>query len=161
MSEYMNNQETMNWDSIIENDSTFILLPEGIYPFTVTRFERAHHSGSAKLPACAKAVITVEIDGGALGKTSITHNLFLHKKTEGLLCDFFTAIGQRRRGERLAMNWSQVPGATGICKIGVREWISDRTGEKMQSNEIKRFLEPSNSTLSASQNAPSWTPGSF
>lgn len=161
MSEYMNSNEAMDWDSIIENDSTFTLLPEGVYPFTVTGFERAYHSGSAKLPACAKAVITVEIDGGTLGKTSITHNLFLHKKTEGLLCDFFTAIGQRKRGEQLAMNWSRVPGATGVCKIGIREWISARTDEKMQSNEIKRFLDPDSSTPSASQGVPAWTPGSF
>ena len=40
------------------------------------------------------------------------------------------------------MNWSKVVGSKGRCKVGVREWVSDRDGEKKQSNEIKRFYEP-------------------
>lgn len=161
MSDYIENG-AFDWDSMIENDSTFTLLPEGVYPFTVTGFERGHHGGSAKLPACPKAILTIEVDGGSLGKASLQHNLFLNKKTEGLLCDFFTSIGQRRRGEQLVMNWAKVPGASGFCKVGVRDWVSDRTGEKMQSNEIKRFLEPDqNAAPAAPAAAPAWAPGQF
>lgn len=164
MAEYMNN-EAFNWDSVIENDSTFTLLPEGVYPFTVTGFERGHHGGSAKLSPCPKAILSIEIDGGDLGKTTLAHNLFIHKKTEGLLCDFFTAIGMRKRGEPIKMDWTKVPGASGMCKVGVREWVSDRTGEKMQSNEIKRFLEPaptgSAGPTGSGPSASGWVPGQY
>ena len=49
MSEYANNNEgyELNWDSAIEKDSPeYILLPEGDYDFTVTKFERGRHNGS-------------------------------------------------------------------------------------------------------------------
>ena len=71
-------------------------------------------------------------------------------------------IAQRRRGEQLVMNWAKVPGSSGFCKVGVRDWVSDRTGEKMQSNEIKRFLEPDqNAAPAAPAAAPAWAPGQF
>ena len=56
-----------DWNDVIENDSSFTLLPEGRYPFTVVSFERAEHAGSDKIPPCKKAVLTIELDGGALG----------------------------------------------------------------------------------------------
>lgn len=158
MAEYMNN-EVFDWDSTIENDSTFTLLPEGVYPFTVTGFERGHHGGSEKLSACPKAILSIEIDGGSLGKTTLQHNLFIHRKTEGLLCDFFTAIGLRRRGEPIRMDWTRVPGASGTCKVGIREWISSRTGETMRSNEIRRFLEPGGSAAPTGSAGPAGSTG--
>ena len=35
MSEYTNNNVAMSWDSEIENDSSFTLLPEGDYDFVI------------------------------------------------------------------------------------------------------------------------------
>ena len=92
--------------------------------------------------------------------TTVTHNLFLHRKCEGLLCAFFTSIGQRKHGETLRPNWQAVVGATGRCKVGIHEWTGN-DGQKRQSNEITRFLEP---VAGAQQTAPAaagWTPGSF
>jgi hypothetical protein len=145
MADINNMGRELGWDDVIENDSTFTLLPEGDYPFEVTGMERARHNGSAKLPACAKAVLTIKIDGGALGTTTVTNNLFLHTRTEGLLCAFFTAIGQRKHGEPLKMNWGKVIGARGHCKVGIRKWIGEKDGQEHESNEIKQFLEPQGS----------------
>lgn len=162
MAEYRDNMNTgreLGWDATIERDQAeFILLPEGDYPFTVTGFERGRHGGSPKLPPCNKAVITVEINGGALGVASVKNNLFLHSKCEGLLSAFFVSIGLKKHGEPLNMGayWSQLIGKTGRCRVGVREWKSDRTGETMQSNEITRFLEPA-----APAQASGWKPGAF
>ena len=75
------------------------------------------------------------------GTTTLKHNLYLHSNVEGLLCAFFTAIGQRKKGERLTMNWSRVVGSKGRCRVGTRKWKGD-DGEERSSNEIKRFLEP-------------------
>ena len=153
----MANERAFDWNDEIKNDSTFTLLPEGTYPFTVLSFERGEYPGGDKLPPCKKAVLTVEIDGGAIGSTEVKHNLYLHSRCEGLLCQFFTAIGQRQRGEALRMNWNAVPGSRGTCEVGQRPW-KGRNGEERISNEIKRFLEPE-----AAPAAPSngFTPGAF
>ena len=50
------------------------------------------------------------------------HNLFLHSKCEGLICAFFKAIGARKSGERLKMEWNKIAGATGRCQVGIRKW---------------------------------------
>lgn len=62
-----NNMNTENmildWNDSIENDGQeFIVLPEGDYNFTVTDFERGRFPGSAKIPACNKASLTLRVD---------------------------------------------------------------------------------------------------
>ncbi len=130
----------LGWDDSIEKDSEFTLLPAGDYDFEVTDFERARHPGSDKLPPCNKAVVSIHIEG-AEGDTTIKHQLFLHSKTEGMLCAFFTAIGQRQKGEKITMNWNNVIGSRGRCKIYVDKWTNDK-GEEFESNKIKKFYEP-------------------
>jgi hypothetical protein len=131
----------LGWDATIENDGPdFTVLPEGDYDFEVIEFERARHPGSENLPPCNKAIVHIRIKGAA-GQTTIKHNLFLHSKCEGLLCAFFTAIGQRQKGQKFTMNWNAVVGSRGRAKVGIREFTNDR-GEKLQFNEIKRFYEP-------------------
>lgn len=130
------------WDDVIENDGgEWVILPDGEYPFTVKSFERKRFGGSEKLPACNQAELTIEIDGGSLGKTTVQHSLFLHSKTEGLLCAFFTAIGHRKHGEPLRMNWQAVIGSTGRCKVYVDKWIG-RDGKEHESNKIQKFIAP-------------------
>ena len=149
-----NIEREFSWDDAIEHDNEFTLLPKGDYDFEVTEFERARHPGSDKLPPCNKAVVHIRIDSDE-GSTTIKHNLFLHSKTEGLLCTFFTAIGQRKKGEKVTMNWNAVVGAKGRCKVDVRTWKGD-DGEDRQSNEIKKFYEPAEVTPKAN-----YTPGTF
>lgn len=130
-------ERELQWDDTITKDAAdFILLPEGDYNFTVESFERGRHSGSDKLPACNKAILTLRIDAPE-GTAKIMHNLFLHSKTEGMLSAFFTCIGQKKKGEPLKMNWSQVVGATGRCKIGIHTYTKE--GEERKNNDIKRF----------------------
>lgn len=141
------------WDDVIQNDGeAFELLPAGDYDFMVKSFERGRHNGSEKLPPCNKAILKIEVSNGEKRGT-ITHNLMLHSKCEGMICAFFTAIGQRKRGEQLRMNWNAVTGARGRYKVGVRSWKS-KTGEDMQSNEIKKFYEPGESAPTQQTQAP-------
>jgi len=132
----------LSWDSTIENDGPdYSPLPEGEYEFEVLDFERGRHGGSEKLPPCNKAVLQIKIKSSQ-GERTLRHQLFLHSSTEGMLCAFFASIGQRKKGERLTMNWNAVTGARGRCKVGIRKWKSEKLGEEMISNDIKRFLEP-------------------
>ena len=123
----------LGWDDEITKDSDFIVLPEGEYDFAVETFERARHPGSEKLPACNKAIVKLRIEA-AQGVAYINHNLFLHTKTEGMLSAFFSAIGQKKKGEPLKMNWSAVPGSVGKAKIGIQKYKDN------EYNEVKRFL---------------------
>ncbi|MPN11925.1 hypothetical protein SDC9_159234 [bioreactor metagenome] len=158
------NERALGWDDEIEKESEFILLPDGDYNFEVTAFERARHAGSANLPPCNKAVISLKVYNDN-NSTTIKHNLFLHTKTEGMLSEFFKAIGQKKHGEKLRMNWNAVIGSKGRCKVFIDNYKNDK-GEDRQSNKIKRFYEPDNSTAQPPQNntgayQTSFTPGTF
>ena len=99
MNEMNNEGFALDWDDDLTNEQQeFVLLPEGEYPFEVTGMERAHFEGSAKLPPCKMAKLTLRIYGGAKGDTTVTHRLYLHTKTQGLLGAFFESIGQCKRG---------------------------------------------------------------
>ncbi|MEG0900630.1 MAG: DUF669 domain-containing protein [Clostridia bacterium] len=134
----------LGWDDEISNDGIYELAPEGDYDFLVMSFEHGRYTPNekSKIPACNMAVLTLELTNCVTAqKITLKHNLYLHTKCEGLLCAFFTAIGQRKPGEEMRMNWKAVPGCRGRCKLGLRNWTSSNTGEIMQSNEIKKFYE--------------------
>lgn len=131
-------ERELGWNDEIEKDGAdYVLLPEGDYDFCVKSFERSRFNGSSKLPPCNMAILSIEIESEE-GTAMITHRLYLHTKTEGLLSAFFTSIGEKTKGEKIRMNWAAVPGARGRCKIGIHEWTND-SGEKKQSNDIKKF----------------------
>lgn len=163
MSQYDSTPREFGWDDEIQRDESFQVLPEGDYRFTVTRFERARHSGSEKIPACNKAVLTLSVSGPeASGEVQTI--LFLHSKFEWKLCQFFTAIGQRRPGEAMRMNWGAVPGSSGMCRVGVRKWAGN-DGKEREGNEINEFYDPEAAPAAAGQPQPqppaAWTRGSF
>ena len=59
--QYNNNFEReFSWDDTIQKDSEFVLLPEGLYYFTVKSYDRGRHTPNpqnpGKLPACPKAL---------------------------------------------------------------------------------------------------------
>lgn len=133
----------LGWDDIIENDgSDYEPLPEGEYDFTVIGLERARHTPSkdGKIPPCNKAVLEIIVSGDGRDIT-LKPNLLLHSKMEWKLCEFFTSIGLRKKGERLQMNWSAVIGARGRCSLSIRNWTNEK-GQKGTANEVQRFLEP-------------------
>lgn len=165
MSQYDSTPREFGWDDEIQRDESFQVLPEGDYRFTVTRFERARHSGSEKIPACNKAVLTLSVSGPE-ASGEVQTSLFLHSKFEWKLCQFFTAIGQRRPREAMRMNWGAVPGSSGMCRVGVRKWTGN-DGKEREGNEINEFYDPEAAPAAAGQPQPqpqtsaAWTRGSF
>lgn len=155
----MNNEgRAFGWDDEFTNEQQeFTLLPEGDYPFEVTGMERARFEGSANLPPCSMAKLTLRIYGGAKGDTTVTDRLFLHTKTQGLLGAFFESIGQCKRGETFRPRWNEVVGAKGICKLGIHDYVK-KDGTNGQSNEVSRFLPPPEPKAAPSQG---WTQGAF
>jgi len=127
-----NTDREFTWDDEIEKDSEFVLLQPGDYDFTVMNFERGRHSGSEKLPPCPMATVQLQVST-AEGPINVFHKIFLHSRTEWGMSTFFSAIGQKKKGEKLKMDWSKVPGSTGRAKFGIRTW------EGKEYNEVKKF----------------------
>jgi len=139
-------ERELGWNDTIENDSSFTEIEDGEYNFEVKSWKKGRHEPKpgSKLPPCNKAILDVEIyddDGRSLG--NIDHNLFLHSRTEGLICQFFRSIGSRKHGEKLQMNWNTVPGSKGRCKIKNKTEDSRKhPGEKVTYCQIDKFLDP-------------------
>ena len=130
----------MGWDDILENDGQeFVILPEGDYTFTVTGFERGQFPGGPKIPACPKATVTLSIDNDH-GVATCRTDFFLYRTVEWRMAAFFRAIGQKKHGERLAMDWNRVVGSRGRAHFKPRTY-TDRDGNERQANDVERFYD--------------------
>ena len=130
----------MDWNDTLESDGQeFIVLPEGDYTFTVTGFERGRFPGSAKIPPCNKATLTIRIDNDQ-GPATARFDLILYRTLEWKIASFFRCIGQKKHGEKLAMDWSSLPGARGRAHIRPRSYTT-RGGEERQVNDVVRFYD--------------------
>ena len=137
----MNEQnQVLDWDGVLENDgSEFPVLPEGDYTFEVTGFERGSFPGSEKMCACNKATLTLKIESEH-GTANVFDDLILHKRMEWKLSQFFRAIGQKKKGERVTMNWNAVIGSRGRAHILVNKY-TDRNGQERENNKVGKYLE--------------------
>lgn len=122
------NYRALSWDDKfiprerIEEVDSFTLLPEGEYSFIVEGIERKLHQPKpgGKLPACNMAVVRLRIDSDA-GKATVLHRLYLHEKMYGALDEFFASVGMSD-ASGLRIDWDNLPGATGRCKIRHRQY---------------------------------------
>ncbi|BFH16529.1 hypothetical protein WDD9_005647 [Paenibacillus melissococcoides] len=134
-----NMERELSWDDEITKDGgEFIVIPAGDYDFTVTKFERGRFAGSEKMPACNQAKLEITVHSPEHGDVVVFHNLFLHTKTEGLLSNFFAAIGQKKKGEPLRMNWNTVVGSKGRLKLEINTFTG-RDGQERTNNQVKSF----------------------
>lgn len=118
------------------------LLPPGVYPFTVLSFARGRYEPgpNAKLPPCNKAIVKVRVDGGDLGSFTKDVNLFLHSRCEGILAAFFAALGLRKHGEPLHMQWTRIVGRGGHVKTKHVQGTGDKADKSY--NEIAAWMYP-------------------
>lgn len=143
--DYQNNYSTqpatdgcLDWDSEIQQESAYVLLAEGDYPFTVKQVTRGRYNPkpNAKLPPCNQATVTFEVAG-----TELTENFQLHTKMEWKISALYAAIGLKQQGEKVRMNWPATIGRSGFCHLGVRKYPKDDGGTG-ESNEFSKFYAP-------------------
>ncbi len=141
MAEINNNQNMMlDWNDSIENDGqAFVLLPEGDYNFVVTNFERGRFPGGAKVPACNKAAITIQVNAPE-GVSIIRFDLLLYRSLEWRISGFFRSIGQKKHGEKLTMDWNKVIGSKGRAHFKQRTYVN-QSGEEKTINDLDRFID--------------------
>lgn len=122
------NYRALSWDDTfipterMEELEQFTLLPEGEYTFTVESLERKQYQPKpgGKLPACNMAVVKLRIDSD-VGRATVQHRLYLHEKMFSSLREFFASVGMSD-ASGLRIDWDNLPGATGRCKIGHRQY---------------------------------------
>ena len=130
----------IDWNDVIEDDGQeFVLLPEGDYNFVVTNFERGRFPGSAKIPATNKATISIQIFS-ELGVASMKFDLILSKALTWKLSAFFRSIGQKKRGEKITMDWNKVLGAKGRAHIKQKVY-TNQAGEEKTINDLDYFID--------------------
>lgn len=132
--------KALDWDAEIEaSESEFRLLEKGQYDFTVAKFERANFEGSAKVPPCPLARLTLTVHDSQ-GDVQVFNNLFLTEKTAWKIAQFFVSIKLMKKGDKLKMNWSKVIGAKGRLSIRHREY----NGKTY--NEVDNYIAPKESS---------------
>ncbi|MCI7194343.1 MAG: hypothetical protein MR515_02875 [Acidaminococcus fermentans] len=139
-----NQEHELDWDSTITAEGGSrprVILPEGDYRFLIAGFEKKRYNPKpgSKIPACWNAqlkVLVYEKPEDEEPVAEIPYNLYLHSTQEWALASFFLAIGQKKHGEPLRMNWQAVPGSTGICHV------KPRTYNGKEYNDIKYFIDP-------------------
>lgn len=131
----------MDWNDVIESDGQeFIILEEGDYNFTVTNFERGRFPGSAKIPACNKAALTLQVTMYDGRVATIKFDLILYRTLEWRISAFFRCIGQKKQDERLVMDWNKVVGTRGRGHFKPRTY-TNKDGEERQTNDVDKFYD--------------------
>ena len=146
--------QCMDWDDAIESDGQdYVLLEEGDYNFEVVDFERGRFPGSAKIPPCNKAALTLQVRTPEGKIASVKVDLILFRSLEWRLSAFFRCIGQKKHGERLVMNWGKVLGSHGRAHFKPRSY-TNRDGEERRINDVDRFYDSDPKFFTAEGN---WT----
>lgn len=156
MSEYENKSidigQELGWDDEISKESEYELLPAGTYDFVVDSMERGRFGGSEKMAPCNMANLRLHVSDPTSGKSgSVFDTLYLNSKAEWRLSQFFTSIGQKKKGEPLRPNWTMVPGSSG--KVEIVDSYKDKTGNQKEGNKVKRYVPK--------DEPKAFTPGAF
>lgn len=147
------NNELIGWEDEINRDEQQYVRVEGEFPFEVVNMDRGSFPGSAKLPPCNKATLTLRVRTDD-GEATVFTDLIMCRALEWKLSEFFRSIGQKKQGETLKMNWNTVVGARGMAQFKPRKYIKD--GEEREANNVAKFLDYDASKMEGFKNVPAY-----
>lgn len=134
----MAEEKMFGWTDEIENDGNDqempVVIPEGEYDFKIVDFKREKSKSGANM---AHLVMRVDTENGH----SLIHEyIVLIKNQEWKISAFFRSIGQKKRGERVSMDWNKVLNAKGKAHVYI-DTFTDNQGKERQSNKIDRYID--------------------
>jgi hypothetical protein len=131
----------IDWDDAIENDgSEAKIIEPGIYPFRVVKLEKTISKGQ-KTAGAPMAILECRIEHDEGEYIDIRDQIVLVRLLEWKLCQFFTAIGQRKKGENLTPRWNAVEGSKGHCAVFIEEY-KKKDGTDGKSVKIAKYIDP-------------------
>lgn len=136
--------EALGFNSeVVAEVKEFTLLPPGKYPFTITNVEKGYTDvATAKIPAnTPKAVVTLEADGGDLGKNKVTERLYWIPSMMWKVSNIFIATGLAKPNEKFMANPDLLMGKTGTLELKHRKYEKNDSTEGT-ANEIAKFYKP-------------------
>lgn len=141
------NNDFFDFDGYIEDDGNtveFQLLPAGEYKFNVQKvnkdfYKAGPNSKIADQTPFVELELIISSDDGSLANYVRTR-IFLSSAFEWKISSFFRAIGMKKHGEKVRMNWDGSVGKTGRCTVTVREY-TNKHGETKQVNDVASFLD--------------------
>lgn len=136
--------EALGFNSeVVAEVKEFTLLPPGKYPFTITNVEKGYTDvATAKIPAnTPKAVVTLEADGGDLGKNKVTERLYWIPSMMWKVSNIFIATGLAKPNEKFMANPNLLIGKTGTLELKHRKYEKN-DGTEGTANEIAKFYKP-------------------
>lgn len=133
----------MDWDSEIPMDEgrgEFVTLPAGTEcAFSVAKFARDRSRAGDPM---AKLELICTADDGQ--RAYVHENLTLSPNAIFRVRKFGVAIGHLPRNESGKIDWDNLVGATGRCRLAVEKW-QRRDGSEAESNKVKDWLPPAES----------------
>ena len=132
----------LDWDdSEVSDEGGFTPLDEGVYPFEVAKVEKERFEGSAKMAACPRAAVHLNVMGPS-GWVTLVDRLLLSTKTAWRIARFFTGLGYKKNPEtgKVPVRWNEAEGKQGWVKVKVREY--EYNGEKRKANDVEEYLPP-------------------
>lgn len=135
--------QALDWDdSELSDEGGFVLVPEGTYPFIVTKLEKGRFEGSEKMAPCPRAIVTIEVVTPA-GAYPVIDRMMLNTKQAWRIAKFFEGLGYKKNPEtgKVPVRWNEIEGKQGWVEVGVREYTAN--GQTRQANEVKKYLAPS------------------
>ena len=129
---------------VVAEVNEFSLLPEGNYPFKIVDVEKGYTDNpDSKIPVnTPRAIITLECDGGEVGKNKVRLYLFW---TQNMMCKFsevFISVGLTKPTETFVPNPDLLLGTSGVVELLQESYTKD--GQERTRNTIKRCLPPVN-----------------
>lgn len=130
------------FDSMIGEEADtgggYVTLTPGIYAFTINNdIEKEEFSGSAKMPACWKVNVVLDVDGRSQGKAKVFSNFFMTQKQAWKVKQFFISLGLIKPDTKeFRPPWDQIIGRQGVVEISNREY----NGKTY--NDVKAYLAP-------------------
>lgn len=133
--------QVLSWDTVqeigeIQEAQEYVLLPNGIYRYTIVDLEKKIFEGSDKLPQCPQATVTFVIHGGELGDSKVYRNFFLTQKTSWTYKQLFLTLRLVKENSNGLIPWDKLIGQTGVAEVNQREY------DGKTYNNIKYFLAP-------------------